>query len=272
MSTEIFYFSGTGNSLHAAKELQKRIPGAKLIPMVSLLNQDIIETTGETVGLVFPLHLTTVPIPVKEFLNRVNLQSAKYIFGLTTRAGFVSVADIYIDKKLKKQGKGLDAFFILNMADNSPTGLKPGPGNKNWISHLTKGKIAQLESEVQSRLDWIQKAVNNQEKIPTKNARNPLFNLLECLISALTKNANTRLNFYTDTTCTGCGICEKVCPSHKIKINGGKPGWQEDFKCYYCYACFNFCPAQSILLKNYTDKNGRYFHPEITASDIAGQK
>ncbi len=37
-------------------------------------------------------------------------------------------------------------------------------------------------------------------------------------------------------------------------------------------ACFNFCPEQSILVKNYTHKDGRYYHPDVTAQDIAEQK
>jgi flavodoxin len=39
--TEIYYFSGTGNSLNVARELQKRIPKTDIIPIVSLLNKDI---------------------------------------------------------------------------------------------------------------------------------------------------------------------------------------------------------------------------------------
>ena len=60
MSTEIYYFSGTGNSLHVAKELQKRLPGSKLIPIVSFLDNDVVITKGETVGFVFPIYFTTV--------------------------------------------------------------------------------------------------------------------------------------------------------------------------------------------------------------------
>jgi len=63
MSTEIYYFSGTGNSLHVAKELQKRIPETKLIPMVSLLNRDIIETSAETVGFIFRSILQWLRVP-----------------------------------------------------------------------------------------------------------------------------------------------------------------------------------------------------------------
>jgi flavodoxin len=33
MRIEIYYFSGTGNSLHVARELQKRLPDAALVPI-----------------------------------------------------------------------------------------------------------------------------------------------------------------------------------------------------------------------------------------------
>ena len=66
MSTEIYYFSGTGNSLHAAKELQNRIPEANLISMVSLINKDGVETASETIGFVFPIHFVTAPIFVRD--------------------------------------------------------------------------------------------------------------------------------------------------------------------------------------------------------------
>jgi len=49
MSTEIYYFSGTGNSLQVAEKLQKKNSDSKLIPIVSLLSNDIIETHGENV-------------------------------------------------------------------------------------------------------------------------------------------------------------------------------------------------------------------------------
>lgn len=73
---EIYYFSGTGNSLHVAKELQERIPETTLIPIVSLLNKESVNTDGETVGFVFPIHGMTIPIPVKTFLKKLTLQSA----------------------------------------------------------------------------------------------------------------------------------------------------------------------------------------------------
>jgi ferredoxin len=280
MSTDIYYFSGTGNSLHIARELQKRIPETNLIPIVSLLNQDVIESSGETVGLIFPVYLSTIPVPVKRFLKKLNLKQSKYIFAVATRGGSLSIANIHIEKILKKKSRSLDSYFILNMVNNTPTGLMPTymPGAKDiakdWVNQISREKTSSLETEVQNRLDLIQKVIINQEKNPEKGS------FLEHLIAFLmvpAENANehskTKINYYSDPHCTGCGTCEKVCLSKKIKIINKKPVWQNDVQCYFCYACFNSCPVQSILIKNsYNDKNGRYLHPEITVNDIAEQK
>lgn len=271
--SEIYYFSGTGNSLHVAQEIQKRIPNSTLIPMVSLLDNDAIETKSETVGFVFPTYLTTVPAPVRLFLKKIDMKSANYTFSIVTRFGTFCVANRNIKRLLKKKGKRLDSQFILNMAINTPTALKPGKGFENWTHDISKERIAQIDSEIASRLDEIQKIIVNQEKYPQKTGLNPLASFVERIMYLLTRNIKTQIDFIADSTCTGCGICEKVCLSRKIKMNGKKPEWQKDVRCFYCYACFNFCPTQAILVdKKYTKKDGRYFHPNVTADDIAKQK
>jgi ferredoxin/flavodoxin len=277
MSTAIYYFSGTGNSLHVAKELQKRIPGSDLIPVVGLLGQDVIETQAETVGFVFPIHLTTLPIPMREFVKKLDPRSAEYIFAVATRIGTLCLADIALENMLKEKGKHLDAYFILNMATNSPTGLVPGPGDKNWVNKVSAEKVRTLDVKVRDRLDVIQSIIVNREPNPEDDAprRGPVLRRLGSAFLAFGARSagGTEIPYYADPTCTGCGTCEKVCPSGKIKLVDGKPAWQRDVQCYFCYACFNYCPTQSILVgEKYTRKDGRYSHPGITADDIAGQK
>jgi ferredoxin/flavodoxin len=277
MSTEIYHFSGTGNSLHVARELQKRIPGAELIPVVSLLGKDVIETQGKTIGFVFPIYLTTLPIPVREFVRKLDPTSAKYIFAVATRIGTFCLADIALENILKGKGKHLDAYFLLNMPGNSPTGLVPGPGDKDWINKVSAEKVQALDAAVHSRLDAIQSVIVNGEPNPKDDSLR-LGSLLKPLLSIpLTfverSSGGAVIPYTVDSSCTGCGMCEKVCPSQKIRLADGKPVWQKDVPCYFCYACFNFCPTQSILVgEKYTQKDGRYSHPGITANDIAGQK
>ena len=76
MSIEIYYFSGTGNSLHVAGELKRRLPETTLVPIVSALMGGKLGASAETVGLVFSIQAVSMPLVVKRFLQRVDLQSA----------------------------------------------------------------------------------------------------------------------------------------------------------------------------------------------------
>jgi len=270
---EIYYFSGTGNSLHVAKELQKRISETDLIPIVSLLNKDVIETDGETVGFVFPIYLTTIPVPVKDFIKKLDLKSTKYIFALATRGGSPHRAFIDVEKILKKRGRSLDAYFTLNMGNNA---LNPNP---------TEEEIAELELVAQGRLDSIQQSIIHKEKNREKDTHStvpvpfaPLFLRLIPLLTVLAEYAGLKHFFYSDSNCTGCGTCEKICLSQKITMVDKKPVWRENVRCYMCYACINYCPVQSVQLRSKwymkadTTKMGRYSHPYATVDDIAGEK
>ena len=280
MSTEIYYFSGTGNSLHVARELQKRMPETKLIPMVSLLNEDVIETKGETIGFVFPIYVSSLPVPVRRFLKKIDLKPTQYIFAITTNCGYPGKVNIHLEKLLKKRGKSIDFYFTLKMMGNSPKGVMPSfMIAQDWASRITKETISALDYEVQNKLDIIHKVIISKGKNIGKDNPNPSNFFMKYIDRALqlpvewaSEYTHPKNNFYTDSTCTGCNLCGKVCLSGKIKMNNGKPLWQKDIKCYYCYACFNFCPEQSILVKNYTHKDGRYYHPNVTAKDIAEQK
>lgn len=166
---EIYYFSGTGNSLHAAKELQKRIPEVKLIPMISLSDKTSIETTAEEVGFIFPVYMTSIPVHVRKFLHKVNLKSSTYIFAVTTNQGYPGMVNTHLERIFKKQNKNLDSYFSIKMAANSPKGLMPKfMMEKGWSEQITKEKISALESEFLKQLDTIQEVILKRQKYPTE--------------------------------------------------------------------------------------------------------
>jgi len=49
---EIFYFSGTGNSLRIAERIAKN-QGGRTIPIASLEEKNIIHTQSDIIGIVF---------------------------------------------------------------------------------------------------------------------------------------------------------------------------------------------------------------------------
>jgi flavodoxin len=223
MSTEIYYFSGTGNSLHVAKELQKRIPETKLIPIVSLLDKEFIKTNSEIVGFIFPQYASTMPKIVAKFIDKLDLKSAKYIFAVSTRGGTICRSFIDIDKILKKSSRKLNSYFVLTMPSGSELLVKSFPNN------ITEERITKLESEMLNRLDSIQRIIINREINREEDTRHisplhpflklilPIIHFFLPIFMKIGKLAESRFDFYYDFKCSGCAICEMICLAKKNK-------------------------------------------------------
>lgn len=283
MATDIYYFSGTGNSLHVARELQKRIPESNLVPIVRLLHQGITKTNADSIGFVFPNFCLTIPIPLHDFLKKTDVTSAHYTFAVCTRGGTSSEAFDYINEIWKEQGKTLDAQLNINMPWNHPV------GKENLPATATKERIEQLDSKMQDKLDDFAKHVIAREgyrPIDT-DAAYPLPAWASAFTRLIPKSFNYASHdymyqklvpFYSDSKCTGCGICEQVCLNNRIEMVDHRPSWKQDVTCYACFACINFCPQRAIQVaskfptKSYTEVNERYHHPAVTYKEIAEQK
>lgn len=284
MSTEIYYFSGTGNSLRVAQELQANLSGAEMIPMAHLLHEGVIFTHAETVGFVFPNFCLTIPIVLHDFLLKVNLASAKYIFAVCTRGGSESDAFDYINEILNAQGKRLDACLNVTMPWNHPI------GKENLIGRDTEERRIQLESTMLVKVaDFSQRILQHKPYSPQDTDVDfPIPPLMKWVFSTLvSRSANYRLHeyfyqdkirFYANASCGGCGTCEKVCISQRIEMVDQKPVWKKGMKCYACFACINYCPNQAIqveknfLVDSRTEENPRYRHPSVSFKEIAKQR
>ena len=281
MSIEIYYYSGTGNSLRVAQELQKKLPEANLTPVVGLLCRGTIKTSADTVGFVFPNFCLTVPIPVHDFLEKADLSSAQYIFAVCTRGGSLSEAFVYMNELLRKQNKKLDAQLDINMPWNNPmTDNLPGLNSEEKTRHL--------ETVMQSKLDLFCKAILGYttylQRTETDYELSLGMKVFDLLISKELNYQSHRymyqklVHFYANEKCKGCGTCEQVCLSEKISMMDKKPAWKEDVKCYACFACINYCPQRAIQIqskipiRSNTDVNDRYHHESVTYKDIAKQR
>lgn len=282
MSIAIYYYSGTGNSLHVARELQRRISEASLTPIMHLLRRDAIKTSANTIGFVFPNFCLTIPIPVHEFLQKADLASAEYIFAVCTRGGSQTEAFEYMDEILELQGKTLNARLDINMPWNHCFGKENLPGINN------AERIVHLEAQMQSQLDDFCRCILAREPYHKKVAHDyelsagmKLFDLL--VPKALNYKAHEYMyrnlvHFGADPKCNGCGICAKVCINEKIELMDQKPIWKDDVPCYACFACINYCPRKAIQvqskfpIRSYSEVNDRYHHKSVTYKDIAGQR
>ena len=267
MPMGIYTFSGTGNSLHVARELGKRFPDASLIPIMSLLGQDRIESRADTVGLVFPIHAFTLPWPVERFLERVDFEQTSYKFAIATRECFETVF-LKIDKLLKRQETRLDAYFCFEM----PQTYVP------LFEVYAQEECARVEAEMVEHLTRIEAVVANRETHRPRDhpAWSPFSRVIYPLVTAWFQKVrfpDMERAFYADDNCSGCGTCEQVCLSGKIRLENQRPIWQDGVRCTYCFACLHFCPSEAVQIEGRdTATKGRYHHPAIKVRDIAAQK
>jgi polyferredoxin len=58
----------------------------------------------------------------------------------------------------------------------------------------------------------------------------------------------------TETKCTKCGICKRVCPTQVTKVYKEKGGNVKDSGCIMCLRCVEMCPEKSCLKVNVAGK------------------
>lgn len=271
----IYYFSGTGNSLYVARELKRRMPDSYLQPVLSSNKIENIAPQSERIGLVFPIYLSSIPGPIRTFIDNINMQPDQYIFAITTNCGYPGRVDYLLSKALKERGLKLNYYASLKMLANNPTGLMPAYlANKKWAEQSNEKSAENILSGLQIQFDSIAgdltgKVKNIDSDIQPSLPRKALLSITEKISP---RNSTKTIAFSVDHDCNSCGTCERVCPADKVILSDGKPQWLNETQCFFCYACFNFCPRQAILVKGYNLKTGRYNHPGISAEDIAGQK
>ncbi len=264
---EIFTFSGTGNSLHVARELAARLPDTSLIPIMGVIGQEEVKTRADVVGFVFPIHALTVPWPIRTFLEKASFGSASFIFAVSTRECFSKVFDD-IDHLLQQQGKTIDASFSIEMPQNYIP----------IFETYSKAEIERVETAMLVDLDLVAQRITERK---VHRPKDPVWLLpfshgLVPLVSLWFRKVrfpNMARSFYADDCCTGCGICERICLSGKIRMVDGTPFWDETVQCAYCFACLHYCPEEALQIRGRrTEDKGRYHHPAIRAADIAAQK
>jgi flavodoxin len=115
--TEIYYFSGTGNSLVVARSLSERLCG-KLIPIVPLLKKDVIDSNAEVVGLVFPIYDFKTPPIIESFVKKFSKLNAKYVFAIATYGFMPMKAMKKLEKTMQSCGVKLSGGFVVSMPNN----------------------------------------------------------------------------------------------------------------------------------------------------------
>lgn len=253
----IYWFSGTGNTLAVAKDLAARLDGAELRE-IRLGVSAQIDDDAETVGILYPVYCWGPPNIVADFARRLRVANRVYVYGVAVYGAMLAGSNAVLKKMLAERNISLSASFGVHL-----------PGNFIAMYDIVpEEKRAALYSKANASVERIARAV--RAKRATRIARN--LGLLGRYLSSkkyapmMAQIHFAATTFTVDDTCTGCGICARVCPVGNVTLASGRPQW--DTRCESCLACLHWCPTASIQSGAKTKEHGRYHHPSVTVAEL----
>ena len=234
------YFSGTGNSRHAAelfcREYDKEsvtysIEDTEALPAIK---------AAEEIVLAYPVQFSTVPKIMRDYImENKYLWKNKKVFVIATMGLFSGDGSGLLGRILESCGAEVIGGLHLKMPDSiaDEKALKR-PLKKN------KELVRQADQKIKEAVKKL------KEGHPTKEGIGPIYQFAGFFGQRLyfghnTKEYSSKLKIDKDK-CIGCGKCEKLCPMNNITVSEQKavPG----SKCTMCYRCVNKCPQQAITL------------------------
>ncbi len=248
----VFWFSGTGNSLHAAKLLSGELGNLPLGQITGAAPTGAIGGKGAKIGFVFPSYYGNLPRAVRAFVEKLEIRPNTYIFGVVTMGAVGQGSVAALDKALKEKGLRLNYGRGGRMPANYVISYNPADPAKSGKT------LEKADERLRSVATEIAAGAQSVKTIPV-TAKN-LYKDISALDTAFTVN----------DSCTNCGLCERICPVENIILTDGKPVWQHH--CEHCVACISWCPAKAIEYGEKTISRRRYRNPQIRVDELTRKK
>ena len=253
----IFYLSGSGNSLYAARQLAEKFEDCRLETIGSYLRKPY-EVKDEVVGIISPVYCFALPPMMAKFLEKLQAKP-NYCFGVVTMGGNQGRA-------LKQMSDALAAKKItLNYAQAV---LMPD----NFFGIPLEKRLEELKAAEPVIAKFAEEVAERKADVASvKEAM--LWKLFGT--SASWWYLKNRLKFeemtVDATKCVSCGICAEVCQMENITMVDGKPNFGKN--CASCLGCFHWCPESAISAGKLTlDNNKRYVNPNINLQMMKGEE
>jgi ferredoxin len=258
METHVRWFSATGNSLAAARFLAEALGAASLRPL--LLPEERASGPARRYLFAFPLFYLGWPEAVGRAIRDFPLQAGDDVCALVTR-GVKGMGAVLgrLARELASRGLDLRYGAYLDMPLNDVTLFSVRDDSRNRASLERAGR----------RLPSIAAGIASGRRhrdIEPFAFMGPVRRRVY-----LGRIESSHLNFLADASCTGCGICARLCPLGRIRMTDGQPAWSAG--CQECEACINLCPRGAIQYRgSRSEEKRRYRHPDISWRDIAEQR
>jgi ferredoxin len=249
MMNTVFCFSSTGNSLYAAKKIAERI-GGRVLPMRGVgATASAPAVCGDVIGFVFPAYFWGLPRMVKRFIKGLQIENEDaYIFAVVTYGGGTPGLLGVTRNLLKQKGVALTYGAYLKMVDNYIAMYKPKDSEA-------------LRKKIDNELGKITDAIVRKER-----RRIPPATILNRIMYKYLPGEDSDQFFSVSDECTGCTICQSVCPAENIALVSSRPEFRH--KCENCMGCLQNCPVHAIEWKEKTVGKERFRNANVTLDEL----
>lgn len=249
----IYYFSGTGNSLHAAMEIARNCGDTTIFSM-RCSEDEIPAIDADVIGFVFPVYHWTMPRAVKDFISCLQINTGAYIFGIASCGGLSVNTLNDLSMLLESKGAKLSYAKAHNNVASYVAAYEPFPHPKK--------QLPKAEAELAAIIKDIQNRISN--KIPKKTLLKEFMRLLEAPFMKVLPLKDK--GFHVSNKCISCALCSKICIMNNIDMVGERPNFKHN--CAQCMGCLVYCPVHGINYKNKTQNRTKYHHPKISAKEL----
>jgi flavodoxin len=245
----ILYFSGTGNSRHAAQIIQS-ITGDEIVSMNDLVktgNSQPLESQKPFV-FVCPIYAWRIPRVVEKFIRGHDFAGSTKAYFIFTCGDSAGNAGRYTEKLCTEKGFESLGFASVVMPEN-------------YVAMYNVPNKEQAEVKIQNAIPEIRvlaeeiKAGRVLKEIKhglggriQSSIINPIFYLF--FVKAK--------GFYSTDVCTHCGQCARLCSLNNVALVDGVPKWGS--VCTHCMACICSCPSGAIEYAKKTRGQPRYYN------------
>ena len=231
----ILYFTGTGNSLHIARNIAA-LTGDGLVSLNERIKAGDHTTIdgGDRLVFVLPTYAWQIPWVVRDWIRATLFTGRPRVWFVMDCGGAIGGAGAYNEKLCAEKNFKYMGTAQVVMPENYIAMF-------NAPEKLEARAIVAAADPVVSRL---------AETILRGQAfREPKLSLADRLESGPVNKLFYPLfvkakAFQAGDGCVGCGRCVERCPLNNIRLAKGRPVWGNH--CTHCMACICYCPTEAI--------------------------
>ena len=232
MRNKIYYFTGTGNSMRAARIIAEKLGDTEIISMRTDPKEESARDC-DVVGFVFPVYHWTMPAYAAAYVEFLEINPKAYVFAVAMPSFICGIACETLANILKQKHIKLAYGNLVYSVANYAIVYPPFPPAKLRVPKTEK-KLKVIAEEIASRTEKEYPHASASMKKRKERVMTPYLELQ--------KYADNPFTISED--CISCGTCARVCPCRNIQLNSGKPQFLHH--CANCMACVVSCPKRAI--------------------------